>query len=92
MKIFTAITTIGLITGLCITSAAYAGRYQGLAEIFNNAARHIDPPPPRDLTFEYKPKNFDPPGLNTPNIGGSTPAQTFTPPKPTLTQEFNGVK
>lgn len=91
MKTLTAITTIGLITGLSITSTAY-GRYDGLVDVFNSAVRHIDPPPPRDLTLEYKPKDFDPPGLNTPDIGGSAPAQTFTPPKPTLTQEFNGVK
>lgn len=88
-------TALCLVAGLTATGSALAGRYDGLTDVFNAAAKHIDPPPPRDLDYVYRPKDFDISGLHGPDMGSGGGARSFEqpapPPKPTLTEQFNSV-
>ncbi len=71
---------------------AVAGRYDGLVEVFNKAARGMDDVPLNKLEPVYKPKGFDPPGMNGPST--QVPPIPRTPPPsspPSLTNTFNGV-
>lgn len=80
-----------LMTGSALVAfQAHAGRYDGLTEVFNHAAKHIDPPPPRQLNLDYVAPRFDPPGLRGPDVRAPAPAPPPAP-SPTLTQEFNAV-
>ena len=80
---------IMVMTGSALAaSQAHAGRYDGLTEVFNRAAKHIDPPPPRQLNLDYVAPRFDPPGLRGPDVQVPAPAPAPMPPR-TLTQEFN---
>lgn len=71
-----------------LSLCASAGRYDGISEVFNRAAKGMDPPQPRELNLDYRASGFDPPGLHGPDIGQP---QSFDipPPARTLTDEFN---
>lgn len=79
---------IFIFISLIISFQAHAGRYDGLTEVFNKAAKNIDPPPPRDLNLNYNAPGFDPPGLHGPTVNTPPPPSPI-PPRHTLTDEFN---
>lgn len=90
MKTYKSLVLAVIVTTSLVASVnVSAGRYDGITEVFNNAVRNIQPPPPRNFDLDYNAQGFDPPGLRSPTIKAPEPTSHSFTPEPTLTDTFN---
>ncbi len=76
-----------------LSASGAAGRYDGISDIFSNAAKHFEPPPPREFNLNHNGgANLNPPGSNGPDINMPQNNIENIIPQRSLTDEFNYYK